>query len=60
MTRGWMELHYEKLHNLYFSPDIISDETKDYEIDRACSMHRAYEKCIQKFGLEAQREETVQ
>jgi hypothetical protein len=24
MTVGWRKLHNEKLHNLYFSPDIIT------------------------------------
>jgi hypothetical protein len=23
VTRGWRKLHYEKLHNLYFSPNVI-------------------------------------
>jgi hypothetical protein len=35
---GWRRLHSEELHNLYASPNIVSDKVKT-EIGGACNTH---------------------
>jgi hypothetical protein len=35
----WRKLHNEELHNLYASPNMISDQVKKGEMGRACSTH---------------------
>jgi hypothetical protein len=47
---GWRKLHNKELHNLYISPNIISDKIKGDQMGEACSMHGRYEKCIQYTG----------
>jgi hypothetical protein len=46
----WRTLHNEELHNLYASSSNFSDQIKEDEMDRVCSMHGNDEKCIQYFG----------
>jgi hypothetical protein len=58
VTGEWMKLHNEELHNLYSSPDIIS-QVKANEVGGACSMHGRGEKSVQVFGGKAQRKETT-
>jgi hypothetical protein len=41
------ELYKEKLHNLYSSPNIISDQMKEVEMDGACITLGRVETCIQ-------------
>jgi hypothetical protein len=47
----WRRLHNVELHNLYFSPDICSDQNKEVVMEEACSMNRGGENCIQDFGV---------
>jgi hypothetical protein len=35
----WRRLHDEELHNLYASPNIISDQVRKNEMDGTCSKH---------------------
>jgi hypothetical protein len=51
VLRGWRNLHNEELHNLNSSANmIISNQMKEGEVGRECSMHESEEKCIQSFG----------
>jgi hypothetical protein len=54
----WRKLHNEELHNLYSSPDIIS-QVKVNEVGGACSTHGRGEKSVQGFGGKARRKETT-
>ena len=50
VTGDWRQLHSEKLHDLYFSPNIIRVNKSNSEIDRACGKYGAQQRCIQDFG----------
>jgi hypothetical protein len=54
----WRKLHNEELHNLYSSPDIIS-QVKVNEVGGACGTHGRGEKSVQGFGEKARRKETA-
>jgi len=44
VTREWVKLHNEELNDLYYSPNICSDDhIKKNELDGACSTYG----CIQ-------------
>jgi hypothetical protein len=52
VTGEWRKLHNEELHNLYSSPDIIS-QVKVNEVGEACGTHGRGEKSVQGFGGKA-------
>jgi hypothetical protein len=58
VTGDWRKLHNEELHNLYSSPDIIS-QVKANEVSGACSTHGRGEKSVQGFGGKARRKKTT-
>jgi hypothetical protein len=58
VTGEWGKVHNEELHNLYSSPDIIS-QVKANEVGGACSTHGRGEKSVQGFGVKARRKETT-
>jgi hypothetical protein len=58
VTEEWRKLHNEELHNLYSSPDIIS-EVRANEVGGACSTHGRGGKSVQGFGGKARRKETT-
>jgi hypothetical protein len=45
VTEDWRNMHNEKLHNLYTSPNIIR-ATEWRIIEWTCSTHGSDEKCI--------------
>jgi len=47
---GWRRLPNEELHDFYASPNIISNQIKEDEIDRACSTQGRSERWMQNFG----------
>jgi hypothetical protein len=47
------EWHNEKLHDLYSSPKITSDQLEENGIGGDCSTYWAEGKCIEGFGVEA-------
>jgi hypothetical protein len=51
-------LKTKELHNLYSSPDIIS-QVKANEVGGACGTHGRGEKSVQGFGGKARRKETT-
>jgi hypothetical protein len=50
VTGGWRKLHNEELHNLYSSPNIISDQINEDEMGVVCSTHGGGEKRVQNSG----------
>jgi hypothetical protein len=58
VTGEWRKLHSEELHNLYSSPDIVS-QVKANEVGGACGTHGRGEENVQDFGRKARRKETT-
>jgi hypothetical protein len=54
----WRKFHNEELHNLYSSPDIIS-QVKENEVCGACSTQERGEKIVQGFGGKARWKATI-
>jgi len=50
VTGDWRQLHSEKLHDLYFSPNIIRVNKSNSVMDRACGTYGGQDRCIQGFG----------
>jgi len=46
------KLHNEEVHNLYSSPNVVSDNIKEDEMARTCSSHGGDEIWILTFGRE--------
>jgi hypothetical protein len=49
------KIQNEELRNLYFSQNIVSDQTEELGIGELCSKHRNGFTYTQKFGPETQR-----
>jgi hypothetical protein len=58
VTGELRKMHNEELHNLYSSPDIIS-QVKANEVGGACGTHGRGEKSVQGFGRKVRRKETT-
>jgi hypothetical protein len=58
VTGEWRKLHNEELHNLYSSPDIIS-QVKANEVGGAYGTHGRGEKSVHGFGGKARKKETT-
>jgi hypothetical protein len=58
VTGEWRKLHSEELHNLYSSPDVIS-QVEANEVGGACGTHGRGVKSVQGFGGKARRKWTT-
>jgi len=47
LVGDWRNLHNRELHDLDFSPNLISDQIKKGGVSRECGMYGAEEKGIQ-------------
>jgi hypothetical protein len=56
---GWRRLHNVELHNLYTSPHVKGDHTKQDEMGGTCSTYGRNEKCIRYHGWKSSREDTT-
>jgi hypothetical protein len=45
VTGDWTQVHSEKFHDLYFSPNIIRIIKSNNEMDRACGTYGEQERC---------------
>jgi hypothetical protein len=52
----WRRLHNEELHNIRFNKYYLSDQNKEDEMERVCSIHGKNEKCVHNFGRKTRRE----
>lgn len=58
VLEGWGRLHYEELHDLYSTQNIIG-VIKEYVRGEACTVQGGNEKCIQHLVGEPETEEPI-
>jgi hypothetical protein len=51
VSKDWRQLHSEKLHDLYLSPNIIQVIKSSSEMDTACGTYGGQDRCRQGFGV---------
>jgi hypothetical protein len=52
-------MHNEELYSLYSSTYYYDDQIKEEEMGGSCIAHEGDEKCVQNFGWNAWKEETI-